>query len=416
MSRWITFLLWTLLLSSSLSAQEPPAEKEPPENEREQAEADEDEDEASIFHWDNGAFFQANRWNFRTKVGGQAQNDTAGFATPGTASVELSNGVEWRRARLYAAGSFGRFWTYRFQWDFTGGRGPNLTDAWLSLTFHLWQQELRFRSGRFSSTFGLENDASSNDTLFMEQGLTSAFVPPQETGVLVHSQSGRRRWDFSFSSAAEELQCLICSVSGISGRYSTSFHLGKDKARILHLGFDYSRRWTDDAVNFAERPESHIAPVFVDTGPIAAERVDTALIEWAYLAGPFSMQSEYALARVKRPESETPLFNGGYISVGYTLTGESRPYNESEGTIGRVVPKEVFRDGSGSVGALQVAFRLSHLDLDDQNITGGKLTDYSVGFNWYPTNQTRFAFNIIRAKRSTWDPVWIFQGRLQLAF
>ena len=108
-----------------------------------------------------------------------------------------------------------------------GGRG--LADA---ANFKLWRQQLRLRSGRFSSTFGLENDGSSNDILFMEQGLTSAFVLPRETGVLLHSESNRRRWDFSFSSSAKELECLICNIAGITGRYSTSFELGGEDRRL----------------------------------------------------------------------------------------------------------------------------------------------------------------------------------------
>ena len=134
-------------------------------------------------YWDSGAMFRPRQGNFRMKVGGQAQIDTAGFVSDGSQPVALENGVEWRRARIYALGSFARRWSFKFQWDFANGRSPSLTDAWLGLDFTVWAQTMHLRSGRFSSTFGLENDGSSNDFLFMEQGLTSAFVPPQETGV-----------------------------------------------------------------------------------------------------------------------------------------------------------------------------------------------------------------------------------------
>ena len=205
------------------------------------------------FHWDNGLWFQARHGKLRMKIGTQLQNDTAGFAGAGTQPVELEGGVEWRRARLYTLGWFGRRWRFKFQWDFVGGRGPSLTDAWLGIDFTLWRQRLHFRGGRFSSTFGLENDGSSNDILFMEQGLTSAFVPPQKTGVLIHSESNRRRWDLSFSSGASELECLICDVIGVAGRYSTSFTFGREDRR-LHIGLNASRNWPDQAVNYAERP------------------------------------------------------------------------------------------------------------------------------------------------------------------
>jgi phosphate-selective porin OprO/OprP len=249
----------------------------------------------------------------------------------------------------------------------------------------------------------------------MEQGLTGAFVPPQETGVLLHSESNRRRWDFSFSSSADELDCLICDVSGITGRYSTSFKFGRDDRR-LHVGMNYSRRWTDDAVNYAERPESHIAPVFVDTGPFLADRVDVALAEGAFLDGAFSLQSELVVTRVKRSELDAAIFHAFYVSGSYALTGEARPYRENLGTIRRIRPERELRDGSGGLGAFEIAARFSYIDLNDKDITGGKLADVSVAFNWYPTHPTRVSFNVIRADRESWDPVWIFQGRIQVAF
>ncbi len=408
-----SILLFALFILSSPSTAQ---EAEPQQGvKQETVEEQQEEEKPPRFYWDDGLWFRPRHTNFRVKIGGQAQNDTAGFVSNGTQPVELENGVEWRRARVYALGTFGRRWGFKFQWDFTGGRGPNLTDAWIGLEFQLWRQRVRLRSGRFSSTFGLENDASSNDILFMEQGLTGAFVPPQETGVLVHSQSNRRRWDFSFSSSASELECIIFAVTGITGRYSTSFKFGREDRR-LHVGANYSRRWTDQAVNFAERPESHIAPVFVDTGPFLADRIDVGLVEGAYLDGPFSLQGEYATTRAKRSERDSPRFHAFYVSGSYALTGESRPYRENQGNIRRIRPKHEFRDGSGGLGAFEIAARFSYIDLNDKDITGGKLADVSFAFNWYPTHPARVSFNVIRVDRESWDPVWIFQGRLQVAF
>jgi phosphate-selective porin OprO/OprP len=240
-------------------------------------------------------------------------------------------------------------------------------------------------------------------------------VPPQETGVLLHSESQRRRWDFSFSSGASELECLICNILGITGRYSTTFELGRED-RLVHIGANYSRRWTDDAVNYAERPESHIAPVFVDTGPILAESVDTGLVEGAYLHGPYSLQGEVVVAGVKRPDNPRPVFYAFYVSGSYALTGEMREYRHDLGTIRRIRPKSEFRDGSGGLGALEVALRFSRIDLNDRDITGGTLNNFTFALNWYPTYPTRVSFNVIRSKREDWNPVWIFQGRLQIAF
>jgi len=402
-------IVFFLLLLGSPAAAQQAVPEEPTQADEAQGEA-----ETRLVYWEDGLRLRTRKLRFRAKIGGQAQNDSARFHADGSQPVELDGGVEWRRARLYMSGSFGRIWSFKFQWDFAGGRGPNLADAWLGLDFKLWRRQLRLRSGRFSSTFGLENESSSNDSLFMEQGLTSAFVPPQETGVLVHSESDRRRWDFSFSSSAGELDCIICSVVGVTGRYGTSFTFGREDRR-LHLGVDASRRWPDKAVDLAARPESHLAPVFVATGPIPADAVTTGLAEGAYLDGPFSIQSEYAIARLSRAEGAPPLFHAFYVAAAWSLTGESRPYHTTAGTIGRLQPRRPVGE-PGGIGAIELALRYSHIDLEDREITGGKLSDASLAVNWYPSRPTRASFNVIRADRAGWAPVWIFQGRFQLAF
>lgn len=48
--------------------------------------------------------------------------------------------------------------------------------------------------------------------------------------------------------------------------------------------------------------------------------------------------------------------------------------------------------------------------------TGEQAQNDTAGLNWYPTYPTRVTFNVVRASRETWKPVWIFQLRLQLAF
>lgn len=363
-------------------------------------------------YWDDGLQFVSASGLFRVKLGGQAQIDTAAFA--GVDDTEqFENGIEWRRARLYTTGEIGTRWSFKFQWDFADA--VRLKDAFLRFSMKPFGQSIQLQGGRFTSTFGLENDGSSNDTLFMEQGLTAVLLPPQETGVLVHSESPDRRWDLGFTSGARAGGCLLCDVSGVTGRYSMGFALGTER-RILHVGGDFSRRWTDNEASFAERPESHIAPRVVDTGSFSAERVDVGLIEAALLSGAFSLQTEIGAIRIKRPDTMSTTFYAFYVFGSYALTGEMRRYRENLGTIRRIQPSRPLRSGGGGLGAFELAFRFSRVDLNDQDIQGGALNDVTLGLNWYPTRATRIAVNVIRGNRQDWDPFWIFQFRLQLAY
>ena len=372
------------------------------------------EEKTRRIYWDDGLQFVSATGLFRVKLGGQAQIDTAGFA--GVDDTEgFENGIEWRRARLYTLGEIGTRWSFKFQWDLAATESPRLTDAFLQYSMKPFGRSIRLRGGRFSSTFGLENDGSANDNLFMEQGLTSVLLPPQETGFLVHSESSDRRWDLGFTSGAGAGRCLLCDVTGVTGRYTMAFALGTE-SRILHVGGDYSRRWTDDEVSFGERPESHIAPRVVDTGSFSSERVDVGLIEAALLSGPFSLQTELGAMHIKRPDSMSTTFYAFYVFGSYALTGEMRQYRENLGTFRRIQPSRPLRSGGGGLGAFELAFRFSRVDLNDQEIQGGALNDVTLGLNWYPTRPTRIAVNIIRGNRQDWDPFWIFQFRLQLAY
>ncbi len=108
-------------------------------------------------------------------------------------------------------------------------------------------------------------------------------------------------------------------------------------------------------MRFLERPESRIAPQFVNTGDMPAETVNTGIFESLFIQSPLSIQGE-------------------------------------------------------------ANFIFSGIDLDDEEVTGGRLHDFTAAFNWYATRNYRVLTNVIRAHRSDAEPVWIFQLRLQVAF
>ena len=93
------------------------------------------------------------------------------------------------------------------------------------------------------------------------------------------------------------------------------------------------------------------------------------------------------------------VFNGGYIQVAYTLTGETRAYDKRGGTLareyfGKAGPTSKFflvRDENGNIisswGAWEVAARVSYVNLNDgsglNRIQGGDMDGVSLALNWY---------------------------------
>ncbi len=144
--------------------------------------------------------------------------------------------------------------------------------------------------------------------------------------------------------------------------------------------------------------------------------MDVGLIEAALLSGAFSLQTELGATHIKRPDAMSTIFYAFYVFGSYALTGEMRQYRENLGTIRHIQPSRPLRSGGGGLGAFELAFRFSRVNLNDQDIQGGTLNDVTLGLNWYPTRPTRIAVNVTRGNRQDWDPFWIFQFHIQLAY
>ena len=72
-------------------------------------------------------------------------------------------------------------------------------------------------------------------------------------------------------------------------------------------------------------------------------------------------------------------------------------------------------------GAWEVALRFDQLDLDDTGagIKGGEMKTATLGLNWYPVNNVRFATNLIQVqseKSGIEDNPNILQMRAHVSF
>ena len=95
-------------------------------------------------------------------------------------------------------------------------------------------------------------------------------------------------------------------------------------------------------------------------------------------------------------------FDGGYGQVAWALTGESHRYNPQAGSYLRLFPNHPFSVKDGGIGAIELAARVSYIDLVDNYdplvalssqsaaVNGGRQTGYSLAVNWYPNDLLRF--------------------------
>ncbi len=354
-------------------------------------------------------------------LGGRMQVDFATYKNP--PGINLADGAEVRRARLFAKGHVGAFY-YKAQYDFAGN-AVSMKDMYLEYR----GLPLTIRLGNATEPFTMEDNTSSKYLTFMERAMNNAFAPGRKLGLsLIASGESWGAVGGLYTNGAGGASTGIDSRFDASARFSMApFH---ERTSILHLGASVNYQLPDSTrqIRMRARPESHITGVrFVDTGTLG--NVDHLLqygLEFAGVMGRFSLQSEYTHSLVKYRSAATPAsnFSGYYATVSCFLTGESRSYDVAEGTFGRIHPLHPFQPKGDGWGAWEIASRLSQIDLEDTGVAGGKARNIALALNWYPHSHLRWMLNWIHASvdRSPLAPLQtgfgpdVFQMRVQVDF
>jgi phosphate-selective porin OprO/OprP len=97
---------------------------------------------------------------------------------------------------------------------------------------------------------------------------------------------------------------------------------------------------------------------------------------------------------VQRDGAKDVHFFGAYAFASWFLTGESRNYDSASGRFLGVTPKQFVERGGW--GAWELAVRASTVNLNDEDIVGGRQRDVSLGLNWYVDDQFRLQANLVK--------------------
>ncbi len=161
-----------------------------------------------------------------------------------------------------------------------------------------------------------------------------------------------------------------------------------EEKKQLHLGVSYRYGKVESGeIRVRSRPESNPAPFFIDTENFNSDHSNHFGTEIYYTNGPLMIGSEYHWHKFSSPEKGNPLFHGGDIAISYIFTGASRPYSTVSGVYSFVpVEKSIFQGGWGELEGL---LRVSSLDLNGGQITGGNFWRITPMINWYMTKYLR---------------------------
>lgn len=362
------------------------------------------------FRWDKKFRLEREDGSFRLKFGGRIQNDWAYI----NAANEIDNaldsngtGTEIRRARIVFSGILWDDLIFKSQIEFanTGSGTVALRDMYIGMR-NLGPVGT-VRVGQMKEPFSLQQQGSSNHYTFMEISLAEVFTPGRSVGVLAFNSVLDRRvtWQVGVFERTNSSGFSFDDDEDwrVTGRLVGVPFYDDGGERVVHLGFTYSHRFQDQDVmqRFSRRPESHLAPRYLDTGTsIPANNTDILVSEVAVVWGPTSVQGAYHHAFVDAYAGSDLVFWAAYAQVSYFLTGEHRNYILGTGKFGRLSPRAPFNLSKRDWGAWEIAARFSYADLNDGTIRGGELWSITAGLNWYLYPNARVMFNYVHSSLS----------------
>lgn len=292
---------------------------------------------------------------------------------------ELDNGTMVRRARFGVEVTQGD-WEAEVEYEFTDeGEFKDATvgyEGWAFADLVAGQQKI---------PLGLEQQTSSNDLGFVERALAvDTFDPSRAMGLAaIHEGDRHTVTAMAFGDAMDS----DAHRRGFGARATVAPVL--TDTRLLHFGASAVTETTREELDLDSYPEARPADEkLVNTGGIDnTDRVNRYGLETAWRQGPLSAQAEWLRTDVRRDDGDPNAnFDGWYLSGSWMITGEVRPYDD--GAFDTVEPT---RD----IGAWELVARVSHINLDDEDVEGGKETNATLGVNWYVDDDLRLMANYV---------------------
>jgi phosphate-selective porin OprO/OprP len=359
-------------------------------------------------------------------LGGRVYLDIGGGDVSDDDAYDIfDRNVDFAQARIELTAKWEDWLTAAYQYDLADDDAP-LKDVALGIKV----APVVVSVGNFKEPFSLEELSSDNDIPFMSRSLADTFAPSRNVGGAV--ASGGERWTAAAGVFGGNINESVDDEGvGVTGRVTYApIREGDD---VVHVGASASYRNLDqDEVSFGTSPESFLfGASLVNTGTIEdAQNLTLVGLEAAWQGGPIRVQGEYVLANVDRDGGEgDPTFQGAYIQLAWMVNGPGRAYDTDDpdygtefGRFGAPKLSDAQRVSQGGYGLFELAARLSGIDLDDEDVEGGRQTDLTLGVNWYPDKNIRLMANYIRAEADDApeteddESADIFQVRFQLAF
>ena len=347
--------------------------------------------------------FESRDGDVEGRIGGRIMFDhTAGSVGDDLAPVigPMEDGTEFRRARLFIDGSLYDI-GYKFQVEFAGE--PSIEDMYLTVPSPVPDADVKV--GKFKEDISLVEITSSKYITFMARPVLTEFTGGRDLGVRLGGRADGGDVTYGIGAYRDKVDDALGTSRGDgdykgTGRVTYVPWSADENRKLVHVGASGSVASLDpdDPSEEAHEPEVHLAPDFLDTGPLNAEHATRLGLESALVYDVVSVRAEFLQKKYGlEAGGPDPTFASWYVAGSYFLTGEHRPYDG--GAFGRVAPDDNVRAGDdGGPGAWEVAARVSTMDLNDSGVVGGEARTLTLGLNWYLNPSVRVMANYTRAR------------------
>ncbi|MCY3702931.1 MAG: porin [Rhodospirillales bacterium] len=372
---------------------------------------------------------------FKTFLYGNLQTDLAAYSESGDwegvfgddyyigkGDTDFSGGAKMRRASFGIANVVEQDWIVFMSYNLADG--GEQVDSGLRAAAIVYRgiKPWWLMAGQFGNSVGLESSTFNSFLGMAERPMMSnafAYAPSAPVMALIASHRGKLTYSrFGVFGKNSGVDSDFDEGWGLHGRFLLQPH--RERRLSSHIGVSGYWRKPEEEVVGADHmrscPEGSMGSGFrfrafgisavdgtslVNTGKFCAVEDYTYVVaEGALSRGPVSLQGEWGTAQVNTKSSGSYEFSGGYVDVGYFLTGESRNYNPYFGQFWRLKPDNDL--GQGGLGAFELRARWQMIDLNDRlavvdgnvtGVTGGEASGFTVGLNWYFNAFTRAIFN-----------------------